>query len=164
MFCCLLYINTTGKRGEMVSAKPGGKTWWNMEAKYWFVDYMFETWGVYRTNDQQREQTGRLSKGKSVGWLWQDGKERGGSACVSTLVGTSGRAEISCDLQECAGYCFFSFASEQKRSKALENEQLPHSFHSFLITFLRCFLDIVSRRALCLQHFCSVLETDWVQL
>lgn len=38
-----------------------------------------------------------------AGWK----RKRGGSACVSTLVGASGRAEISCDLQECAGYCSF---------------------------------------------------------
>lgn len=70
-----------------------------------------------------------------MGWLWQDGKERGGSACVSTLVGTSGRAEISCDLQECAGYCFFFFFLLQNRreAKLWKMSSLPHSFHSFVI-------------------------------
>lgn len=58
------------------------------------------------------EASGRLSKKKSVGRLWQEGKERGGGACVSTLVCTSSRAEISCDLLECAAY-----RSQQKRGK-----------------------------------------------
>lgn len=41
--------------------------------------------------------------------MWQEGekkqkKKMGGSACVSTLACTSSRAEISCDLLECAAY------------------------------------------------------------
>lgn len=43
--------------------------------------------------------------GRRVGRLWQEGKERRGSPCGSTLAGTSSRAEISCDLLECAAYC-----------------------------------------------------------
>lgn len=68
----------------------------------------------------------RQRRRRSVGRLWQGGKERGGSACVSTLVGTSSRAEISCDLLECAADCVLL------PNKKDERKEIMYTWFDFL--------------------------------